>query len=253
MNEGDFMKERLILVKPVKNPKISVIIPTLNEEKYIEKTLLALKAQTIKLPYEIIVSDGKSKDRTIEIAKKYANKIVICNKKGISVGRNLGAKYAEGEILIFIDADTIVLPNTLEEVYKEVRKKNVALVSCPIAPSSYSPSFYFIYWFYNQFSKNSIKVGKPQIAGIFMATRKEVFSLVGGFDENLKILEDYDFSERVSKFGEVKIVESTFVLTSPRRIERWGKAKGAAKYLGIYLAYLLTGKDIGWKIYKPVR
>jgi len=248
------MKERLILIRKVKNPKISVIIPTLNEEKYLEKTLLSIKAQTIKQPYEIIVSDGKSKDRTVEIAKRYADKIVICNKKGISVGRNLGAKYAEGEILVFIDADTILLPNTLEEVYKEVKKKKVALVSCPAAPSSYSLSFYFLYWFLNQFSKSSIKIGKPQIAGMFMATKKKLFDLVGGFDEKLKIVEDYDFSERISKFGKVKIVKSTFVLTSPRRIEKWGIVKGAAKYIGIiYLPYLLTGKDLGWKIYKPIR
>jgi len=247
------MGERLIVVKPLKNPKISVIIPTLNEEKYIEKTLLSLRAQTIKLPYEIIVSDGKSKDKTVEIAKKYANKIVICNKRGIAVGRNLGAKYAEGDILVFVDADTILLPNTLEEVYKEVKKRDVALVSCPVAPSSYSPSFYFLYWFYNQFSKNSIRVGKPQVAGMFMATKKSVFNQVGGFNEKMRIIEDYDFSEKASKVGEVKIVDSTFVLTSPRRIEKWGKTKGVAKYLGIYLAYLLTGKDIGWKIYKPIR
>jgi glycosyltransferase involved in cell wall biosynthesis len=247
------MKEKLIVVNLVKNPKISVIIPTLNEEKYVEKTLLSLKAQTIKLPYEIIVSDGNSKDKTVEIAKRYANKIVICNKKGVALGRNLGAKYADGEILVFVDADTILLPNTLEEVYKEVKKKNVALVSCPVAPFSYSPSFYFLYWFYNQFSKNSIKVGKPQVAGMFMATKKSIFNCVNGFNEKLRIIEDYDFSKKVSKFGKVKIVDTTFVLTSPRRIEKWGKAKGAAKYLGIYLAYLLTGKDIGWKIYKPIR
>jgi glycosyltransferase involved in cell wall biosynthesis len=247
------MKEKLIVVNLVKNPKISVIIPTLNEEKYVEKTLLSLKAQTIKLPYEIIVSDGNSKDKTVEIAKRYANKIVICNKRGVALGRNLGAKYADGEILVFVDADTILLPNTLEEVYKEVKKKNVALVSCPVAPFSYSPSFYFLYWFYNQFSKNSIKVGKPQVAGMFMATKKSIFNCVNGFNEKLRIIEDYDFSKKVSKFGKVKIVDTTFVLTSPRRIEKWGKAKGAAKYLGIYLAYLLTGKDIGWKIYKPIR
>ena len=247
------MGERLIVIKPMKNPKISVVVPTLNEEKYIEKTLLSIKAQTIKLPYEIIVSDGKSRDKTVEIAKRYANKIVLCDKRGISIGRNLGARYSEGEILVFVDADTILLPNTLEEIYKEVKKKSVALVSCPVAPSSYSPSFYFLYWFYNQFSRHSIKVGKPQIAGMFMATRKEIFDLVGGFNNKLRILEDYDFSQRASKFGEVKIIDSTFVLTSPRRIEKWGKARGVAKYIGIYLAYLLTGKDIGWRIYKPVR
>jgi len=246
-------RERVLIIKRVKNPRISVIIPTLNEERYIEKTLLALKSQTIKLPYEIIISDANSKDRTIKIAKKYANKIIICKRRGISLGRNLGAKYAEGKILVFIDADTIVLPNTLEEVYKALKEKNTVLVSVPVAPSSYKPSYYFLYWFYNQFSEYSIRMNKPQVAGMFMAVKRDVFLKCGGFNEKLKILEDYDFSKRISQYGKIKIINSSFVLTSPRRIEKWGKIKGAARYLGIYLAYLLTGKDIGWKIYKPIR
>jgi glycosyltransferase involved in cell wall biosynthesis len=247
------MKEKLIVVRPIKHPKISVIIPTLNEEKYIEKTLLSLKAQTTRLPYEVIISDGKSKDRTVEIAKKYVNKIVICNRKGISVGRNLGAKYAEGKILIFLDADTILLPNTLEEVYREVKKDNIALVSCPLLPSSSSASFYFIYSFFNQFARNSIKVGKPQISGAFMAVKKSVFDAVGGFDENIKTLEDFDFSEKVSKFGKVKIVDNTFVLTSPRRLKKWGIFESIFKYtFEIYLPYLLA-RAPNWRIYKPVR
>lgn len=246
-------REKLIVIKKVKNPEISIIIPTLNEEKYLEKTLLSLKAQTIKLPYEIIVSDGNSKDGTVKIAKKYANKIVICNRKGIAAGRNLGAKYADGKILVFIDADTILLPNTLEEIYNALKDEKTILVSVPIAPSSYKPSYYFLYWFYNQFSKYSIKVNKPQVAGMFMAIKKDIFWKAGAFNEKLKILEDYEFSERIAQYGKIKIIDSTFALTSPRRIEKWGEAKGAAKYIGIYLAYLLTGKDIGWKIYKPIR
>lgn len=246
-------KEKLIVVKKVKNPKISIIIPTLNEEKYLEKTLLSLRAQTIKLPYEIIVSDGNSKDKTVKIAKKYANKIVICNKRGIALGRNLGAKYAEGEILVFIDADTLLLPNTLEEVYKVLKEKNTVLISVPIAPSSYKSSHLFIYWFYTQFSKYSIKMNKPQVAGTFMAVKKDAFWKAGAFNEKARIVEDYEFSEKVSKYGKVKIIDSTFVLTSPRRIEKWGEIKSAVIYVCMYLTYLLKGKGLSWKIYKPIR
>jgi len=75
--------EKVITIKEIKNPTVSVIVPTLNEEKYLEKTLLSIKAQTIKTPYEIIVSDGNSKDNTIKIAKKYVNKMVVKPKKKV--------------------------------------------------------------------------------------------------------------------------------------------------------------------------
>jgi len=247
------MKEKLIILKEVSNPLISVIIPTLNEEKYIEKTLLSVKAQTFKKSYEIIVSDGKSKDNTVEIAKKYANKIVICNKKGISLGRNLGAKHAKGKFLVFVDADTLLLPNGLEEIFKEVKKKNVALVSCPVIPSSYSPLNYFLYSLYNYSAKQSIKMGKPKIAGMIMATKKELFWQVNGFNEKMKTCEGLDFSERISKLGKVKITEKTFAISSDRRIKKWGKFKSIFKYFCLYFGYLLTKKDIGASTYEPIR
>jgi len=248
--------EKLLLLRKIRNPLVSVIIPTLNEEKYIEKTLITVKNQLTSFPYEIIVSDGKSKDNTVEKAKKYADKIVICDRRGISIGRNTGAKYANGKYLIFLDADTLLLPNTLEELITELKKKDVVLVSCPVFPSEFNIVYVFYYQIYNQFSRGSIKLGKPQIAGMLMACKKEAFETIGGFDESMKILEDYDFSERISKLGKVRIVTSTFVLTSPRRIKKWGKAKGATKYLTVYLNYLLTGKDAGTKgdrLYTPVR
>jgi glycosyltransferase involved in cell wall biosynthesis len=248
------MKNKIIVIRNVKNPKISVVIPTLNEEKYIEKTLLSLKAQTIKVPYEIIVVDSNSKDRTVEIARKYADKVIITKRKGIAVGRNVGAKYARGEILVFVDADTVLLPNVLEKAYNEIRKRDVSLVSCPIVPMTPSLLIHLMYRVYNQFSISSIKFGRPQISGMFMVTKRKIFDSVGGFNENLKILEDFDFSEKVSKLGKVKMITSVFVLTSPRRLEKWGKLKSAINYVFlIYLPYLFAKKDAGWKIYKPVR
>ena len=90
---------------------ISIIIPTLNEEKIIEKTLKSLKE--LKGDYEIIVSDGKSTDRTVSISKMYADKVVVYEgeaRQTIAMGRNLGASVASGEYLLFLDAD-IAIPN----------------------------------------------------------------------------------------------------------------------------------------------
>jgi len=252
--EHKSMDKELILANPVKNPKISIIIPTLNEEKYIEQSLLALKSQTIDTPYEIIVVDSNSKDKTVEIAKKYANKVIVTKKRGIAVGRNLGAKHARGEILVFVDADTILLPDTLKKIYEEIKKKKVVLVSCPIVPITRSFLLHIMYMTYNLFSITSIKCKRPQISGAFMVTKRDAFAAVQGFNEKFKILEDFDFSERISKIGEVKIITTTYVLTSPRRLEKWGKLKSVINYIfRIYLPYLLKKSIINWKIYKPIR
>ena len=89
---------------------VSFIIPTLEEEKVIEKILKNLK-EISAIDYEIIVSDGGSKDKTVEIAKKYGVKVVENNsgqRQNIGIGRNEGAKAAAGEFLVFLDADIYI-------------------------------------------------------------------------------------------------------------------------------------------------
>jgi glycosyltransferase involved in cell wall biosynthesis len=235
-----------------KLPFVSVIVPTFNEEKYIENCLKALKNQDYKGRYEIIVADGMSKDKTVEIAKKYADKVIVVKKRGIAAGRNAGAKIARGEIFLFIDADTIASFNLITEIAKALGK-NVVGVTCPVLPLSPSATNFILYWFYNQFVRASIKVKKPQIAGICCAYRRKEFEKIGGFNEKLKTLEDFDLSKRISKLGKIKFIDSAFVLTSPRRIKKWGKTKAAIKYVKLYVNYLLTGKSFGMNKYKPIR
>ncbi|MEM5836309.1 MAG: glycosyltransferase [Candidatus Aenigmatarchaeota archaeon] len=235
-----------------KLPFVSVIIPTLNEEKYIENCLKAVRAQDYKGKYEIIVADGKSKDRTVEIAKKYADKVIVVEKKGIAVGRNAGAKEAKGEIFIFIDADTVAAFNLLTELVKGF-KKGVVGVTCPVIPLSASMSEFLLYWFYDQFMRASLKTKKPQVAGMCVAYERKAFEKIGGFDESIKTCEDYDLSERISKLGKIVCTDSTFVMSSPRRIRKWGKTKAAIKYLKFYLGYLLAGKTPEIKEYPPIR
>jgi cellulose synthase/poly-beta-1,6-N-acetylglucosamine synthase-like glycosyltransferase len=232
---------------------ISIIIPTLNEEKYIESTLKSLKNQDYNGKYEIIVADGMSKDKTVKIARKYADKVALVKKKGIAEGRNEGAKVAKGDILLFIDADTILLFNGLTELIKPFKKKNVVGVTCPILPLSPKAQDFALYWSYNLFVKRSIKSKKAKIPGICCVYRREAFEKLGGFNEHLDTLEDLNLSERISKLGKIVMVNTTLVLTSHRRIERWGRFNSIKKYLKLYLNYLIRGKVMSTKEYEPIR
>ena len=84
----------------------SIIIPTLNEEKQIIQTLKLLDNQSISRElYEIIVSDSSSVDKTVGLAGKIADKVVVCKRQSAGYGRNFGAKYAKGEELGFVNAN----------------------------------------------------------------------------------------------------------------------------------------------------
>lgn len=96
---------------------ISVVIPTFNEEACIAKCLDALNNGTEK-PFEIIVADGMSIDRTREIAKEHGAVVVDNFKKHAAGGRNAGIKKAKGEVIAFIDADCVPYPDWLEQIHK---------------------------------------------------------------------------------------------------------------------------------------
>jgi len=89
-------------------PIISIIVPAYNEEKYLPKCLWALTHQDFKLPYEIIVVDNNSADKTKKIAKKFGARVVFEKKKGLLKARDKGIKSARAELIAITDADTLV-------------------------------------------------------------------------------------------------------------------------------------------------
>lgn len=237
----------------MKSPFISIIIPTLNEEKYIEHCLKSILNQNYRGKFEIIVADAMSKDNTRKIAKKYADKVLLVKKKGVSAGRNEGAKTAKGKILLFIDADTILPFNALEELSKPFKNKNVVGTTCAILPLSGRNVDIFLISAFNQLVKVSIKANKPQVAGICCAYRKTAFEKVDGFNEKLVFSEDLDLSKRIAKLGKIKFVDKTVVLTSVRRFEVWGRKEAVKKYLSYWLKYVLAKKPISIMKYRPIR
>jgi len=131
------------------NFMLSIIIPALNEEKYLPLLLKEIKKQNFAGDLEIIVADASSEDKTVEIAKNYGCKIV---QGGLPArGRNEGAKIAQGDIFLFMDADNIYLPeNFLKNLLKEFEKRKLDIASFPIYPNG-NGFDKFAYKIYNSF------------------------------------------------------------------------------------------------------
>ena len=116
-------------------PKVSVIVPVYNVEKYVEKCLKSLVNQTMQ-EIEIIVVDDGSKDGSKSIVdnyiKKYPDKIKYLYKEngGLSSARNFAIPYANGEYIAFLDSDDYVEPTMYEEMYKLAKKDNADMVEC---------------------------------------------------------------------------------------------------------------------------
>ena len=111
---------------------ISIIIPTLNEEKFLPKLLESLTVQTVK-DFEVIVVDGSSKDKTVELAYTFSSKlpkltIVVSGRASLPLQRNLGAQKAEGDWLVFIDADSILLPYSVGRIEQYIKDESFNFV-----------------------------------------------------------------------------------------------------------------------------
>src|SRR5256885_9696710 len=94
---------------------ISVIVPAHNEEHYLGKTLEALQRQTYRWFETIVIANGCS-DHTADMARGRCQRLIVLSQKSLGVARNLGARMAKGQMLLFLDADTVLEPTALERI-----------------------------------------------------------------------------------------------------------------------------------------
>ncbi|HEY5600732.1 MAG TPA: glycosyltransferase family A protein [Patescibacteria group bacterium] len=178
--------------------KVSVIIPTKNEENNLEFCLKSIKNQTYK-NVEIIVIDNFSKDSTLTIARKYTRKIY---KKGPerSGQRNFGAKIAKGKYLLFIDADMILENKTISQLIKS--KSKAAIVPETINPDN----------FWASCRKLEKKLYDNSIVEAPRFFEKILFNKIGGYDNNLYAAEDWDITEKIEKYKiEISRIKSKII------------------------------------------
>lgn len=220
----------------MKRPYFSVIIPTLNEEKFLPKLLDDLKKQK-EDNFEIIVVDGDSEDRTKEVAgtykKNFTNfKILDAKKRNVSYQRNLGAKLASGTYLIFLDADMRVSSSFISELKKEIGKRKNLIFIPKIFPQSRLYQDKIIFNLANFLIELSQYAGKPFSAGGSMIFQKDFFHFMGGFDDKLFLAEDHEIIQRARKFGIMaKVLKNIKIKISLRRMEREGRFDIFVKYL----------------------
>lgn len=216
---------------------LSIIIPTFNEEKYLPKLLESIKQQTVS-PYEVIVADAKSKDKTREIARSFDCKIVDGGMP--AVGRNKGAEVASQKLLLFLDADVSLPANFLENSVKEFQKRKLILATAGAIPIPYNIIHVILFEFVNIWYLFSLRF-IPQTYGFCILTTKESHQRIKGFDPTLYLAEDQDYARRMKQFGTLGYLRSTRVYCSTRRLTKDGTIKYMWKYFLINMHLLFRG------------
>lgn len=200
-------------------PKLSVIIPTYNEEKYLPILLERLQDQTYT-SFEIIVADNNSKDRTTDIATSYGVRVV--RGGNLTEGRNRGAKKAKGDILIFLDADTHPESTSfLETIATRFTYNDIDIASCYFqAKEKHVYSILFCLFANIGKRVNTLTAKKNTIIGEYgccVMVKRNVFFDCGMFNEQLIAQEDSEFFQRTVAKGYRYDVLTERVIVSGRR------------------------------------
>jgi len=202
--------------------RISVIVPTFNEEKNIENFLIQFERQTLpRKDFEIIIVDGGSTDRTREIASLYADKVILQKSRGIGGARNDGAKVAQSPFIATTDAD-VILPNFwLERILKHFDNSNVVAVCGSDGPIERNAKTRILYFFIRNIIHGASVLGLYCTGGTNSAFRKEVFEKIGGY-KSLPHSDDVEIAFRLKREGRIVYDRNLFVRMSVRRLEKRG-------------------------------
>ncbi len=228
--------------------KISIIIPTYNEEEYLPKLLESIKSQDFT-DYEVIVADAQSNDNTREIAKEYGCVVVEGGLPG--PGRNRGAEVAQGEILLFLDSDLELTENYLSNVVEEFESEELGIAITQMTPLSEKKRDKYLHDLANWFMI-AVENIKPHGAGCYgIISKKELHDEVGGFDENLNFGEDTDYIERVAEISEFKVLRNARIGVSTRRLEEEGLYTLLKQYgkstVNDFRGKRTTAEDLGYE------
>lgn len=240
----------------MKNPKISLVIPAYNEEKYLGKCLEhAIKNSDGKFS-EIIVIDNASTDNTAKIASSFPGvRVVREDKKGLTKARQRGFIEAKGDIIAFVDADTQLPKGWIDSVIKEFeRDKNLACISGPYIYHDMSrlhQAMVKIYWLVLAYP-TYLSLGYMVVGGNF-AISKTALTKMGGFDTSIEFYgEDTNIARRASEVGKVKFRLSLPMHTSGRRLHGQGIFKTMNIYLYAFISEAFFKKQVK-KDYRDIR
>jgi glycosyltransferase involved in cell wall biosynthesis len=208
----------------VADVRLTIVIPAYNEEAYLPETLDAIMGAVGSIEAEVIVVDNLSTDRTRDVAIERGAKVIAESERNIAAVRNAGAGAASGDVIAFVDADTIVRPGVFEKVIDALSDERCVggsgAVEYPAIESRVVVAWFMLLW---PFLGNIFNMR----GGALQFCRRSVFEDLNGYDSTIFVGEDIDFHWRLDKLaksrgGFTAFIDEPKVVTSSRRWNRMG-------------------------------
>ena len=250
----------------MRHTRISIVIPTRNEARYVGPTIDQFADDFDTYGLEIIVSDANSTDDTAaEVAKRIArfgaDRVRLVQPtpgepQNIAKGRNLGASLATGDILFHMDAD-VVIPNKevfFAEIFKAFEKEKVVAATVPlwVYPDEVRISDRLFHILMNATIRLSFSLGVYLAKGECQIVRRSVFEKIGGYNESIVAGEDCNLFFRLHKEGKIAYKYRLKIYHSPRRFREYGYIRLTLIYLREGLSLLFRRKSYS-KEWTPIR
>jgi glycosyltransferase involved in cell wall biosynthesis len=239
---------------------ISFVVPAYNEESNIGLCLVAICEEARRRgPYEVIVVDNGSTDKTVEHAslpfyRRRGVRIISEPRKGVVRARQAGYKEAKGDLIANIDADNYIPEGWVANALWEFStQEDLVLVSGPVVYYEFGALLQFLstvfYWFGGLFNKF---IG-PMSQGGNSVIRKSALDKIGGYNTDIDFYgDDTDIAKRISKVGKVKFTSMLWSVGSARRFMHEGVLTTTFRYIANYLSVTIFGKPLH-KQYKDIR
>ena len=224
-------------------------MPSYNEGKYIRRSLEALRNVGID---EIVVVDGGSRDSTVSIARQYANIVESSlSYDSPAKARNVGIRISRGDILAFVDADTVVARGWLEAIKRGFDDDVIGVTgpAYPLEDNSLTSLISYIIS-YDILVRFTLSIDRPHFLGFNVAYRRDALDKIGSFREDVAISEDALLSMSAYRAGKLKFLPDMVVYTSMRRIKRRG-VRESLFYL-IYNGLLVTLFEKPFTVYPKI-
>ena len=236
----------------------------MHEEKILAATLLCFsRGWREKVRAELIVSDGGSSDGTLDIAREHADHVVVHSeerKQTIAEGRNQGAWAARGDVIVFINGDTI--PANLEEFTaclidfadRRGRYARASALACPVRfrPEEEKLADKAFHTFYNSYVNLLLGLRIGAGRGECQVVRRDIFNQVEGYRKELAAGEDFDLLARIGVRARVQFAREMLVFESPRRFRKFGYFRVLFSWTINALSVLLRGRSSSDE-WEPVR
>ncbi|MCD5408749.1 glycosyltransferase [Candidatus Bipolaricaulota bacterium] len=204
-------------------PRVTVVVPALDEERWLPATLQTIRAQRFQ-DYELLVVDNGSRDRTPELARNWADRVLSEPQRGAVHAMHRGFLEARGELVVTADADTLYPPTWLGKMVKALDRPHTVAAygpmgfreSHPMARALQAAGYCLLAW-------GSLLFRVPLCGAANLGIRKEAYFRVGGYPPLAQLASpDFRLSQRLRRLGKVRFVPTMVCWTSGRRFHKGG-------------------------------